>query len=155
MPAEEETSERDGALLTVWIVVNLVNLIQPAGFATRVVNWDTQRIVGLAIIGLSIPAPAAAVLLIRRKAGWRLISGPVVFNVFVALLLVVEYVAAIEWRAPARPEIAVPLLTLFFGSIILMGAPMYRLNRRLWTVTVGTTTLLLAAMAYAMARGAG
>ena len=80
MPAEEETSERDGALLTVWIVVNLVNLIQPAGFATRVVNWDTQRIVGLAIIGLSIPAPAAAVLLIRRKAGWRLISGPVVFH---------------------------------------------------------------------------
>ena len=63
--------------------------------------------------------------------------------------------AAIEWRAPARPEIAVPLLTLFFGSIILMGAPMYRLYRRLWTVTVGTTTLLLAAMAYAMARGAG
>ena len=155
MPAQHSRNEPDGPLLTIWVVVNLVNLLQTAGFATRVESWDIQTVVGLVIIGLALPATVAAVLLIRRRAGWRLIIGPVVFDVFVALLVVVEYVAALEWRSPARPGIVAPFVTLFFVSIILMGAPMFRLNRRLWTVTVGTTALLLAAMVFAMAQGVG
>ncbi len=41
-----------------------------------------------------------------------------------------------------RYEILVPYLVLFFGSIFLMGIPMYRMKKKLWLVTVATTLLL-------------
>jgi len=49
----------------------------------------------------------------------------------------------------------VPYLVLFFGAILLMGLPMFRLDRRLWLVTVVNTVLLLASMGVAMRRGVG
>ena len=48
-----------------------------------------------------------------------------------------------------------PYLVLFFGAILLMGLPMYSLDRRLWLVTVATTVLLLGAMGVAMRKGVG
>jgi hypothetical protein len=44
---------------------------------------------------------------------------------------------------------------LFFGSIFLMGLPMFRMNRRLWLVTAATTVLLLGSMGIAMRMGVG
>ncbi len=46
-----------------------------------------------------------------------------------------------------------PFLGLFFSSILLMGAPMYRIDRRRWLVTVATTLVLIAAMVQAMTQG--
>jgi hypothetical protein len=54
-----------------------------------------------------------------------------------------------------RYGILVPYLLLFFGSILLMGLPMFRLDRRLWLVTVATTVLLLGSMVIAMRKGVG
>ena len=54
-----------------------------------------------------------------------------------------------------RLEVLIPFLSLFFGSIFLMGATMYGINRRLWTVTAATTTALLPAMLYAIGKGVG
>lgn len=143
------------AELTIWVVVNLANLLQAVGFVTRVSNWDVQRIVGIVIAGLAVPATFALASLVRRGAGWRYYSGPLMFDAFVALLVVVEYVLAIEWRSSGRLEVLVPLVSLFFGSIILMGAPMLRINQRLWAVTAVTATALLSAMLYAMSKGVG
>ena len=70
-------------------------------------------------------------------------------------MLVVEDWLALELRAPQRPEILIPYLVLFFGSIVLMGAPMLRIDRRLWVVTVATSVLLLASMAWALNAGVG
>jgi len=144
-----------GAVLTIWVVVNLVNVLQAVGFATRVSNWDAQRIVGIMIAVLAVPATLALVSFVRRGAGWRFYSGPLMFDAFVVLLVVVEYVLAIEWRSPGRPEVLVPLVSLFFGCIFLMGAPMLRISRRLWAVTALTATALLFAMLYAMSKGVG
>ena len=55
-----------------------------------------------------------------------------------------------EFRSPMRYSILVPYLVLFFGAILLMGLPMFRLDRRLWLVTVATTVLLLGLMGVAM-----
>jgi hypothetical protein len=49
----------------------------------------------------------------------------------------------------------VPYLLLFFGAILLMGLPMFSMDRRLWLVTVATTVLLLGAMGVAMYVGVG
>jgi len=40
----------------------------------------------------------------------------------------------------------VPCLLLFFGAIL----PMFRMDRRLWLVTVATTVMLLGSMRVAM-----
>ena len=50
---------------------------------------------------------------------------------------------------------ATAVAILFFGSILLMGLPMFRMDRRLWLVTVATTVLLLSSMGVAMRKGVG
>ena len=71
------------------------------------------------------------------------------------LMLGVDYVLRLEWRDPVVAVVQIPYLALFFGSILLMGLPMYSSDRRRWRVTAATTALLLAAMLYAMWRGVG
>lgn len=156
----EWTLEREGeiprrAILTVWVVVNLVNILQAVGFVSRVSGSQIQRAAGIAIAGLAVPATFALVEFARRGTDRRFLVGPAVFDAFVLMQLVVEYWLEVEFRSPAMPAVLVPYITLFFGSIILMGAPMLRINRRLWLVTVATTAVLLAAMLFAMSRGVG
>ena len=100
-----------------------------------------------------MPATVAWWGFVRAGNPWWI--GPAVFDAFVALMLVVDYLRPVEWRHPARPAILIPYLVLFFGSILLMGIPMYSLNRPLWLVTVGTTAGLLVTMIVAIRQGRG
>lgn len=145
------------AALTVWAVVNAVNLLQAVGFLSRVSSGSTaiNHTLGYAIMALAVPSIVAAVALMRAGAGWTQVVGPLVFLAFIALMVVVDYASPVEFRSPPRPAILVPFLALFFGAILLMGLPMFRMNRSLWRVTALTTFLLLSAMGYAMRRGAG
>jgi hypothetical protein len=70
-------------------------------------------------------------------------------------MLRVDYVAPVEFRSPPLYGVLVPYLVLFFGAILLMGLPMYELNRSYWLVTVATSALLMGTMAWAMRRGVG
>ncbi len=145
------------AALTVWGVVNSVNVLQAAGFLSRVWTGSmavNQRL-GYVMILLAIPALVALIAFVRTGAGWIHWAGPLVYLAFIALMVVVEYAWQIEFRTPMRYGILVPYLTLFFGSILLMGLPMFRLNRSLWLVTVATTVLLLVSMGIAMREGVG
>jgi len=145
------------AVLTVWGVVNAVNGLQAAGFLSRV--WTGSRainhLLGYAIVALALPAAVALVAFVRAGAGWRQWIGPVVCLAFMVLMIAVEYVWPVEFRSPARPSILVPYLVLFFGAILLMGLPMFRMDLRLWLVTVATTILLLGSMGVAMYAGVG
>lgn len=144
---------RRGALLTTWGVVNLVNLLQAAGFATRVVDPNINRVLGAGIIALGVPASFALGSFIRSHSGWRFYAGPLCFVTFIVFAIPVDYVLQLEFRSPRRPEILVPYLVLFFGSVALMGAPMFRIDRRLWAVTALTTLILVGSMGYAMTQG--
>ena len=145
------------AALTMWGVVNAVNVLQAAGFLSRVYTGSRtiNHILGYAIIALAVPSTVALVAFIRTRAGWRHWIGPGAFLAFIALMIIVDYVWVVEFRSPMRYDILVPYLVLFFGSILLMGLPMYRLDRRLWLVTVATTVLLLGSMGIAMRLGVG
>ena len=145
------------AALTVWGVVNAVNVLQAAGFLSRVRTGDmaANHRLGYVIIALAVPATLALVAFGRARAGWLQWAGPLVYVAFVALMVVVDYVLPVEFRAPMRYSILVPYLLLFFGAILLMGLPMFRMDRRLWLVTVATTILLLGAMGTAMRKGVG
>jgi hypothetical protein len=145
------------AALTIWGVVNAVNVLQAAGFLSRVYSGGQtiNHILGYAMIALAVPSIAALVAFIRARAGWRHWIGPGAFLAFIALMIIVDYVWAVEFRSPMRYEILVPYLVLFFGSILLMGLPMFRMDRRLWVVTAATTVLLLGAMGVAMVAGVG
>ncbi len=145
------------AALTVWGVVNAVNVLQAAGFLSRVYTGSQtiNHILGYAIIALAVPSTVALVAFIRARAGWRHWIGPGAFLAFIALMIIVDYVWVVEFRSPMRYDILVPYLVLFFGSILLMGLPMFRMDRRLWLVTAATTVLLLGAMGVAMYAGVG
>ncbi len=84
--------------------------------------------------------------------GWEQWIGPAVYLLF---MVVVEYILRIEFRSPPRHSVVVPYLMPFFGSILLMGIPMFRLDRGLWLVTVVTTVLLLGSMGIAIRRRMG
>jgi hypothetical protein len=143
------------AALTVWAVVNTVNLLQAAGFISRVRTGSHRinRLLGTVMIALAIPAAVAMVAFLRAGAGWLYWIGPAVYLVFVVVELLVDYVRPVEFRSPPRRGILVPYLLLFFGAILLMGLPMFNLDRKLWLVTVVTTVLLLASMIGAMRKG--
>ena len=100
------------AALTVWGVVNAVNLLQSAGFLSRVAtrSTSTNHAIGYAIMLLAVPATVALVAYVRSGAGWRLWLGPAVFDAFVLFMLVVDYVRPIEFRSPAMPAVLVPYL---------------------------------------------
>lgn len=145
------------AALTVWGVVNAVNVLQAAGFLSRV--WTGNRainhLLGYVIVALAVPAAVALVAFVRAGAGWRQWIGPAVYLAFVVFMVAVEYVWPVEFRSPARTGILVPYLLLFFGAILLMGLPMFRMDRKLWLITVATTVLLLGSMGVAMYKGVG
>ena len=145
------------AALTVWGVVNAVNVLQAAGFLSRLSTGSRviNHLLGYVMIALAVPATLALVAFGRARAGWRLWAGPAVYLAFVALLVVVDYIWPVEFRSPMRYSILVPYLLLFFGAILLMGLPMFRLDRQLWLVTVATTVLLLGSMGVAMWKGVG
>ncbi len=143
------------AAVTVWAVVNSVNVLQGVGFLSRVHTGSMaiNHLLGHVMIVLAVPATLALVAFGRAGAGWRQWIGPAAYLAFVVLELVVDYVWPVEFRSPARYEILAPYLVLFFGSILLMGLPMFRLNRYLWLVTVVTTVFLLGSMVIAMREG--
>jgi hypothetical protein len=145
------------AALTVWGVVNAVNVLQAAGFLSRVRTGSMaiNHLLGYVMIALAVPSALALVAFVRARAGWLQWIGSTVFLAFIVLMAVVDYMWPVEFRSPARPGILVPYLVLFFGSILLMGLPMFRLNRNLWLVTVATSVLLLGSMAVAMLNGVG
>ena len=98
------------AALTVWGVVNAVNILQAAGFLSRVStrSMTVNHLLGRAIIGLAIPSMVAIVAFVRAGAGWRHWIGPSVFLAFVALMIVVDYVWTVEFRTPMRYGTLVP-----------------------------------------------
>ena len=116
---------------------------------------DVNHQLGYAILALGIPAMTALVAFVVSRAGLLSWLGPAVFLVFLALMLVVDYLAPIEFRSPPLYGVLVPYLVLFFGSILLMGIPMYTLNRSYWLVTVATSALLLGSMVFAIRKGVG
>jgi hypothetical protein len=143
--------------LTVWAIVNTVNLLQAIGFLSRLPagSMEVNHALGYVMIALAIPAAVALVGLARARTGWLLWAGPVTYLAFIVLLVVVDYAWPVEFRSPRRFGILVPYLVVFFGAILLMGLPMFRLNRRLWLVTVATTVLLLVSMVVAIRQGVG
>jgi len=81
------------AALTVWAVVNLVNLLQSAGFISRVVtgNQTINQLLGLGILVLALPAGLALAAFIRARTAWSQWIGPAVFLAFIALMIGVDY----------------------------------------------------------------
>jgi hypothetical protein len=143
------------AATVVWLVVNAVNLLQALGFATRPFAPWANPALGVVIALLAVPATYALFVFVRSGSGRLALAGPLMFDVFVVFMLGVDYVARLEWRDPVVAVVEIPYLALFFGSILLMGLPMYRRDRGLWRVTAATTALLLVAMLFAMWRGVG
>lgn len=159
MPAQFPVNAGLGAMpwavLTVWGVVNAVNVLQGLGFLSRLASgrMALNHALGYIILALGLPAAVALVAFLRARAASLQWLGAAVFLVFLVLMLIVDYVSPVEFRSPVRVAVLAPYLALFFGAILLMGLPMFSLNRPLWLVTVATTLFLLTSMGLAMRAG--
>ncbi len=98
------------ATLTVWGVVNTVNILQAAGFLSRVStgSMTVNHLLGRAIISLAIPSMVALIAFVRAVAGWRYWIGPAAFLAFVAMMIIVDYVWPVEFHSPMSYGILVP-----------------------------------------------
>ena len=143
------------AVLTIAAVVNAVCVLQTIGFLTRPAAPWVNRAAGVVMALLAVPATVALVGFLRERSGWRFVVGPLVYDAFIVLMVVVDYWLGIEFRAPRRPDVLVPYVVLFFLGIVLMGAPLVRVDRRLWLVTAASATALVGAMIWAQAMGVG
>jgi hypothetical protein len=145
------------AALAVWGVVNAVNILQAAGFLSRMPTGSMRinRILGYVMILLTVPAAAALIAFADARAGVLQLAGPAVYIAFAALMVVVDYWRPVEFRQPPRYPVLVPYLVLFFSAILLMGLPMFAMDRMLWGVTVASTVFLLGSMGVAMRNGVG
>lgn len=145
------------AALTVWAVVNAVNVLQSVGFISRIRTGSMalNHQLGYVMFALGIPAAVAIVGFVQAQASPLSWIGPALYLAFLALMAVVDYIAPIEFRSPPRYGVLVPYLILFFGAILLMGLPMYELRRAYWLVTVATSILLIGSMVRAMCKGVG
>ncbi len=154
---DQLAAEPRWAAVTIWAVVNALNLLQGVGFLSRVLTGSLafNHLLGYLVILLALPSVVAAVAMVKSKTVWIHWLGTVLFLLFVIVLVLTDYVLHVEFRSPARPGVLVPFLVLFFGSILLMGLPMFWLNRQLWLVTVATTAFLLGSMGFAMQKGVG
>ena len=98
------------AAIMVWGVVNAINLLQSAGFISRVVTsgMAVNHLLGYVMIALAAPATLAIVAFVRARASWPHWIGPVVYLAFIILMIAVDYVSPVEFRSPPRYDILVP-----------------------------------------------
>ncbi len=107
-----------------------MSITQVVGFATRASHgMVVNQALGILIALLAIPATVVLIGDARAGSPWWI--GLAVFDALVVLMVVVDNWWPVESRQPARPVILIPYLLIFFGSILLMGLSMYRVNRRL------------------------
>lgn len=134
-------------------MVNVVCILQAIGFATRGWAPQVEPILWAGIAAAAIPATYAIWLFARERSRLRFVIGPIVFDAFVAFLLALVLVAGIDWRDPADSPARVVYFALFFGSIVLMGWPMVRIDTRRATVTAVSVLVLVGALLYAQGVG--
>ena len=81
------------AALTVWGVVNAVNILQSVGFLSRrrAGSMAVNHLIGYLIIALAIPSIVALIAFVHASAGWLHWVGPAVFLTFISLMIVVDY----------------------------------------------------------------
>ena len=72
-------------------------------------------ILGYVIIALAVPVTLALVAFWRATAALLQLVDPAVYQAFVALMVVVEYIWSVEFQSPMRYDVLVPFLLLFFG----------------------------------------
>lgn len=95
------------ALVTTWVVVNVVNVAQTVGFASRRRHgMAVNHAVGYLIAALAVPATAALVGQARAGSPWWV--GPAVFDAFVVLMLVVDYLRPVQFRDPPGRQSSCP-----------------------------------------------
>jgi hypothetical protein len=110
----QTTVEPWWAALSVWAVVNAVNVLQSVGFLSRVRTGSMaiNHSLGYVIAALALPSLVALLAFVRTGAGWLQWTGPAVFLAFIALMIGVDYVWTVEFRSPKRYAILVPYLAL-------------------------------------------
>lgn len=126
-------------------VANLFNLVMVPVFILRTKGVSHPQIIGLVWVVFMLLLAAVVVVNIRAKRAWWAIVFPLLFAVFLAFELALDYVARIEFR---NTLLLWPYLLLFYAAILGMIGYSFAAGRKLGFTTLVTYFLCQFAALY-------
>lgn len=127
-----------------WIFVGISFLFQgmlALHFALRKRRFDTAMRWGWLIYLLSLPAAAVSLVFLLNGQVWWLWAGGLMYLVWAAFGLLVEYGLKIDWRTNGPKWIFGVYVLLYLATVMLYWWPLVRIWRPLWTAAAGLFVL--------------
>lgn len=142
-------------LLGVFALATSANLVSATMFWARVRRPAWARPLGVAAIALGVPALALAVAGATSGISWTRWLFPLLYTVFAAVTLLLDFILKVEFRQPRRPRILVPFLILYYFPLVAMWGMLWDLGLGYWAVNGLSYLTMVAASLYAVRKGAG
>jgi hypothetical protein len=131
-------------LFVIW--ASTLQLCLIAHFAVRKRFYESYTMqYGWVAYALAIPAVVVSILLLLNGKSWSFWLGGFLFMIFSLFGYWVDYIADISFRSPFRPDVGVPYVILYLGSLMFYWWPVGMLSRPLWffyTVLFTISTVL-------------
>ena len=139
----------------LFIIINIANLAVFMLFISRVKMIKHAKKFGIAFISIGIPTLIVAIINLLSGREWWLWFYPFLFIAFIIFVLIVDFIKKIEFRKPRNYRILIPLLILYYVSIILMWGITWSLGLIYGAITGITYFLQLGGAIYAGKHGVG
>jgi hypothetical protein len=142
-------------LLGVFALATAVNLVSAAMFWARVhrPGWATP--LGVVAILLGLPALALTVAGAMGDISWTRWLFPLLYAVFAAVTLLLDFILKVEFRSPRRPSILVPYLILYYFPLVAMWGMLWDLGFGYWAANGVSYFAMVATSLHAVRKGAG
>ncbi len=153
MAMDSLTAER--FLFGVFALATSVNLVSAAMFWARVrrPRWATP--LGVVAILLGIPALVLAVAGAMSGISWTRWLFPLLYAVFAAVTLLLDFILKVEFRQPRQPQILVPYLILYYFPLVAMWGMLWDLGFAYWAANgIGYFVMVWASL-WAVRKGVG
>jgi hypothetical protein len=142
-------------LLGVFALATSANLVSAAMFWARVRRPAWSRPLGVAAIALGAPALALAVAGATSGISWTRWLFPLLYAIFAAVTLLLDFILKVEFRQPRRASILVPFLILYYFPLVAMWGMLWDSGLVYWAVNGASYLAMLFLSLWAVRKGAG
>ena len=130
----------------MFVIANAVNLLMIGIFLSRPAGRrDVERVIGLILLVLALPAGAIAILNGVWQREWWFVALPALLVVFLALELVLEYILKLDFR---HSRLLGPYLLLYYLALMGMIGYTFQVSELYGFITLTTYFFQLGATAY-------
>jgi hypothetical protein len=142
-------------LLGVFALATSVNVVAGAMFWARVRRAAWAGPLGVAAVLLGVPALLLAVAGAASGVSWTRWVFPLLYAVFAAVTLLLDFILKVEFRSPRRSRILAPFLILYYVPLVAMWGMLWDLGLVYWALNGVSYLGMLWASLWAVRKGAG